>query len=74
MRNLMWVGLVLIVLGVAGLMVQNVTITERQEVLDVGPLEVNTEEQHTVPIPTILGIVALSAGVALIIASRRRGQ
>jgi hypothetical protein len=71
MRNLTWVGLLLIGLGVAGLIVENVTYTEREQVIDIGPLEVNAEERRNVPIPTIAGIIAVVAGVALILASRR---
>jgi hypothetical protein len=72
MRGLALVGVLLIVLGIAGLIVQNVTVTETEEVLDVGPLEVQTEEERNLPIPTIAGIVAVIAGVALIFAARRR--
>jgi hypothetical protein len=71
MRNLMWIGVLLIGLGIAGLVVENVTWTETEEVVDIGPLELNTEEERSVPIPTIAGIIAVLAGVALIFASRR---
>ena len=56
MRNLLLIGVVLVVLGIAGLIVQNVTFTETKQVLNVGPLQVSAEEQHNVPIPTIAGI------------------
>lgn len=71
MRNLLLVGVFLVVLGIAGLIVQNVTFTESKEVLDLGPLELRSEEQHNVPIPTIAGIVAVVAGLGMIFASRR---
>jgi hypothetical protein len=71
MRNLMAIGVVLIVLGIAGLVVENVKFTETKKVVDIGPLEVNTEEQHNVPIPTIAGVVAILAGFGLILASRK---
>ena len=71
MRNLAWVGVLLIALGLIGLVVQNITYTETETVLDVGPLELEAEQERNVPIPTIAGIVAIIAGVALLIASRR---
>ena len=71
MRNLMMVGVLLVVLGIAGLIVQNVTFTESKEVLDIGPLELRSEEQHNIPIPTIAGIIAVIAGLGMIVASRR---
>ena len=71
MRNLLLVGVVLVVLGIAGLIVQNVTFTESKEVLDLGPIELRSEEQHNVPIPTIAGVIAVIAGLGMIFASRR---
>lgn len=71
MRNLLWVGVVLVVLGVAGLIVENVKFTETKKVVDIGPLEVRSEEQHNIPIPTIAGVVAVLAGLAIIFAARR---
>jgi hypothetical protein len=71
MRHLLLVGFVLVVLGIAGLIVQNVTFTETKQVLNVGPLQVSAEEQHNVPIPTIAGVIAVIAGLGMIYASRR---
>ena len=53
MRNLLLIGVLLVVLGIAGLIIENVTFTETKQVLDLGPLQVTSEEQHNVPIPTI---------------------
>ena len=71
MRNMLFVGVLVVVLGIAGLIVQNVTFTESKEVLDIGPLELRSEEQHNVPIPTIAGVIAVLAGLGIIFASRR---
>jgi len=68
---MVFVGVLLVVLGIAGLIVQNVTFTESKEVLDIGPLELRSEEQHNVPIPTIAGVIAVLAGLGIIFASRR---
>jgi hypothetical protein len=57
--------------GIAGLIVQNVQFTESKEVLDIGPLELRSEEQHNIPIPTIAGVLAIVAGLGMIFASRR---
>ena len=72
MRNLMWVGVLLVVFGVLGLVVQNVSFTETKRVVDLGPLHVNSTEEHKVPIPTIAGIVAVLAGLGIIFAARRQ--
>ena len=71
MRNMMWVGVLLVVLGIAGLVIQYVTVTERRTVAEIGPLELKTEEERNIPIPTIAGIVAVIAGLIIIVTSRR---
>ena len=71
MRNLMWVGVVLVILGIAGLVIEYVTVTEQRTVAEFGPLELKTEEERNIPIPTIAGIVAVIAGLTMIVVSRR---
>ena len=72
MRNMMWVGVLLVILGIAGLVMQYVTVTETRTVAEIGPLELKAEEQRNVPIPTIAGIVAVIAGLVIVVASTRR--
>jgi hypothetical protein len=72
MKPLALVGVLLIVLGVIGLIVENVSFTERKTVLDVGPLKVQADEQKVVPIPTIAGVVAVVVGLGLVFLSRKR--
>jgi len=72
MRNFLPIGVVLVALGIAGLVVQNVKFTETKKVVDFGPIQVTSEEKHNVPIPTIAGIAAIIAGLGLVIASRRQ--
>jgi membrane-bound ClpP family serine protease len=66
-------GIVLIVLGLAGLIFQGVTYTSRDKIVDVGSLHVTAETQKTMPIPAIAGGLALAAGVALVVAGSRKG-
>jgi len=72
MKPLAWIGIVLIVFGVIGLVVENVSFTERKTVLDVGPLKVQADEQKVVPIPTIAGIAGIVVGLGLVFMSRKR--
>jgi hypothetical protein len=66
------VGVLLIVLGVAALAYQGITYTSRETVLDIGPMHATADREKTVPLPPILGIVAVAGGVALLIAGVRR--
>jgi uncharacterized membrane protein len=65
------VGLILIVLGFIGVAYGGITYTHRREVARVGPIQVTTHEERTIPISPIFGGVAILAGAALIIAVRR---
>ncbi len=72
MRNMSVVGVLLIVLGVAALAYQGISYTSRETVLDIGPLHATADREKTVPLPPVLGIVAVAGGVALLIAGVRR--
>jgi hypothetical protein len=65
------VGIVLIVLGALALAYQGITYTTREKVLDIGPIEATKEERKTVPLPPVVGAVALVGGIALLLSGRR---
>lgn len=65
-------GIVLIVVGVIALAYGGITYTTREKVLDVGPIEATAERQKTIPLPPLLGGLALAGGVVLLIAGSRR--
>jgi hypothetical protein len=64
-------GILLIVLGVLALMYQGFSYTKQDKVVDIGPVEVNKETRKTIPLPPIVGAVALVGGIVLIAGSRR---
>lgn len=71
MRPIVILGVVLIVLGLAGLVFSHITWTETKPVAKIGPLQVNSQEDHSVWIPTVAGVIAVVAGVGLVFAGRR---
>lgn len=74
MKPVALLGIVLIVLGIGALAYQGFSYTTREKVLDLGPLQATAERRKTVPIPPIVGIVAVVAGVALLMAGARKGK
>ena len=72
MRPLAILGVVLIILGIAGLVVGRFSYTTTEKVLDVGPLQATAEEEHTIAIPDIAGIAAIIVGGFLVYLGRRR--
>jgi hypothetical protein len=66
------VGLLLIVVGIAGLALGRFSYTTEEKVLEVGPLTATAEEEHAIRIPDIAAFAAIVAGVALVFVSRRK--
>jgi uncharacterized membrane protein len=64
-------GLVLVVLGVLALAYQGITYTTHRKVLDLGPIQATEEQHKTIPLPPVLGGLALLGGVILIVAGRK---
>jgi hypothetical protein len=65
-------GVLLIVLGLAALVYQGITYTTRETVIDIGPIEATADRERTLPLPPVVGIGAVAAGVALLIGDSRR--
>jgi hypothetical protein len=66
------VGLVLIVLGVLVFVVRGIRYTTDEKVVDIGPLQVTAEKDKTIPLPPLLGGLALVGGVVLVATGRRK--
>ena len=71
MSGLRIVAIALIVLGVIALAYQGITYTKREKVLEVGPITATKESKETIPLPPLVGGVALVGGVVLLLASAR---
>ena len=65
------IGILLIVLGLVALAYQGITYTKSEKVLEVGPIATK-ETKKTIPLPPVLGGVALLGGVVLLVASSSR--
>ena len=71
MKPVTIVGIVLIVLGVIALAYQGISYTTTEKVVDIGPLKVEAQKEKTIPLPPVLGGVAVAAGVVLLIVGSR---
>jgi hypothetical protein len=60
------VAIVLIVLGALSLAYGGISYTRREKVLDIGPIQATAERHKTIPLPPVLGGVALAVGVGLL--------
>ncbi|MBZ5677301.1 MAG: DUF3185 domain-containing protein [Acidobacteriia bacterium] len=64
-------GIVLIALGLVGLVWGGFTYTTQDKVADIGPIDITHEKTHSVPLPPILGAIALLGGVALLVTGKK---
>ena len=66
------VGVLLVVFGLLALIYQGFTYTKRETVVDIGPVHATADRQKTVPLPPLVGGLALVGGVVLLVAGARR--
>ena len=66
------IGIILVVIGVAGFALGGFSFTQKEKVLDIGPIEATADDEKTVPIPPLLAGLALVSGVVLLVASSRK--
>jgi uncharacterized membrane protein len=65
------IGIVLIAVGLVSLAYQGITYTSRETVVDLGPIKATADKQKTIPVPPILGGLALAGGVTLLFGALR---
>jgi uncharacterized membrane protein len=65
------IGIVLIAVGIVSLAYQGITYTSRETVVDLGPIKATADKQKTIPVPPILGGLALAGGVVLLFGAWR---
>jgi hypothetical protein len=67
-------AIILIIVGAISLAYGGITYTSREKVLDIGPIEATAERQKTVPLPPIIGGIALAAGIGLLVMGSKKSQ
>jgi uncharacterized membrane protein len=65
-------GIALIVLGVVTFAYQGISYTTREKIIDLGPVEATVEKTKTIPLPPIVGGLALVGGIVLLVAGSRK--
>ena len=72
MKSTAMIGLFLVLLGVGALVYQGITYTTRETVLDLGPIQATKQTTKTIPLPPLLGGMALLGGVVLLALGAKR--
>lgn len=66
------IAIVLIAIGIAALGYQGITYTTREKIVDIGPLTMTADKTNTIPLPPIVGAVALAGGIVLLVLGRKK--
>jgi uncharacterized membrane protein len=74
MKPITMVGILLVVLGVLALAYQGFNYNRQETVMNVGPMHVTTETHDRLPLPPILGGLALAGGVVLLVAGAKKNS
>jgi len=67
MKPITWIGIVLVVLGALALAYQGINYTRQEKVLDIGPIHATAEKHERIPLPPVVGGLALVGGIVLLV-------
>ena len=73
MKTYTLTGIILIVIGIVAFAYQGITYTTREKVVDIGPIQMTAEKTRTLPLPPLVGGIALVGGIVLLVVGSRRG-
>jgi hypothetical protein len=65
------VGILLIVVGIAGFAFGGFHYTQRHRDADIGPMHISHRQHKTIPVPPVLSGIALVGGIILVVAGAR---
>jgi uncharacterized membrane protein len=71
MSGLRIAGILLIILGIAGLVYGQFSYTKKSHDADLGVLKVSIKEKETVNVPVWAGVASIAGGAALLLVGRR---
>ena len=72
MKPITLIGIVLVVLGALALAYQGINYTRQEKVLDIGPIHAMAEKHERIPLPPVIGGLALVGGVVLLVVGAKQ--
>jgi len=73
MKSYTLIGIVLIVIAAIAFGYQGISYTTREKVIDIGPLQMSADRTRTLPLPPIVGGIALVGGIVLLVLGNKKG-
>lgn len=72
MRTTLLLAIILIAIGIVSFGYQGISYTTREKVVDIGPIEMTADKTRTIPLPPIVGGIALAGGIAVLFLGRKK--
>ena len=66
------IAIVLIIVGIVAFAYQGIQYTSTEKVIDLGPIQINTEKTSTFPLSPIMGGIALVGGILLLLMGNKK--
>lgn len=73
MKTYTLAGILLVAIGLVAFAYQGITYTTREKVVDIGPIHMTADKTKTLPLPPIVGAIALVGGIVLLVMGNKRG-
>lgn len=67
-------GVILVLAGVVALIYGGFSFTTQKKAVDMGPIQIDKTEHHSVPLPPLLGVIAIVGGGALFYFGVKEGR
>ena len=65
-------AIILIVVGILAFAYQGISYTTRENIVDIGPIQMTADRTRTLPLSPIVGGIALIGGIALLVMGKRK--
>jgi hypothetical protein len=72
MKPITMIGIVLLVLGALALAYQGISYTRQEKVLDIGPIHATAEKHERIPLPPLVGGLAMAGGIVSLVMGARK--
>jgi hypothetical protein len=72
MKPLVIIGIIFVLLGIVALSYESITYTKEEKIAEIGPFKATAEREKSIPLPPLLGGLALAAGAIIIAVGYRK--
>lgn len=71
MKQRKTIGIISIVIGIVMLSYSGFNYVTTEKVVDIGPIQINKENNHSIQWPPFIGVLLLFGGIAIVVSSKK---